>query len=232
MLAVNFLLLSAALFCIGVYGVLARKNGVMVLMSIELILNSVNLNLVAFGPDQRRHRRAGLRPVRDRRRRRRGRRRSGHGADDLPQPPSIDLSDETLGDEGLMLLAAEDRRGTPSRSAGWFLENAWLIPLIPAIAFFVILLFGKRMPQRRQRGRHRQRWSPPSCSPAAPRSSGSSGHRRRPRRRGVPSGAAASADGLAACQRGRVDAASRGAELDVAAERWLESIGEHIDGFA
>ena len=49
MLAVNFLLLSAALFCIGVFGVLARKNAVMVLMSIELILNSVNINLVAFG---------------------------------------------------------------------------------------------------------------------------------------------------------------------------------------
>ncbi len=48
MLAVNFLLLSAALFCIGVYGVIARKNAVMVLMSIELILNSVNLNLIAF----------------------------------------------------------------------------------------------------------------------------------------------------------------------------------------
>ncbi len=48
MLAVNFLLLSAALFCFGVYGVIARKNAVMVLMSIELILNSVNLNLIAF----------------------------------------------------------------------------------------------------------------------------------------------------------------------------------------
>jgi NAD(P)H-quinone oxidoreductase subunit 4L len=44
----QFLLLAAALFCIGVYGVIARKNGVMVLMSIELILNAVNINLVAF----------------------------------------------------------------------------------------------------------------------------------------------------------------------------------------
>jgi len=41
--------LAAALFCIGVYGVLARRNGVMVLMSVELILNAVNINLVAFG---------------------------------------------------------------------------------------------------------------------------------------------------------------------------------------
>jgi NADH:ubiquinone oxidoreductase subunit K len=44
----NFLILGAVLFCIGVYGVIARKNAVMVLMSVELILNSVNLNLLAF----------------------------------------------------------------------------------------------------------------------------------------------------------------------------------------
>jgi NADH:ubiquinone oxidoreductase subunit K len=45
----EMLLLGAVLFCIGVYGVLARRNGVLVLMSIELILNAVNINLVAFG---------------------------------------------------------------------------------------------------------------------------------------------------------------------------------------
>ena len=44
----QFLMLAAALFCIGVYGVIARKNGVLVLMSVELILNAVNINLVAF----------------------------------------------------------------------------------------------------------------------------------------------------------------------------------------
>jgi NADH:ubiquinone oxidoreductase subunit K len=49
MLLNQFLLLAAALFCIGVYGVLARKNGMLVLMSIEIILNAVNINLVAFG---------------------------------------------------------------------------------------------------------------------------------------------------------------------------------------
>jgi NADH:ubiquinone oxidoreductase subunit K len=43
------LFLSAALFSIGVYGVLARRNAVLVLMSIELMLNAVNINLVAFG---------------------------------------------------------------------------------------------------------------------------------------------------------------------------------------
>jgi NADH:ubiquinone oxidoreductase subunit K len=45
----EFLLLAAFLFCTGIYGVLARKNGVLVLMSVELILNSVNINLLAFG---------------------------------------------------------------------------------------------------------------------------------------------------------------------------------------
>ena len=48
MLINEFLLLGAVLFCIGVYGVIARKNAVMVLMSIELVLNAVNLNLLAF----------------------------------------------------------------------------------------------------------------------------------------------------------------------------------------
>ncbi len=45
----QFLMLGAVLFCLGVYGVLARKNAVLVLMSIELILNAVNINLIAFG---------------------------------------------------------------------------------------------------------------------------------------------------------------------------------------
>jgi len=45
----QFLLLGAILFGIGVYGVIARKNTVLVLMSIELILNAVNINLIAFG---------------------------------------------------------------------------------------------------------------------------------------------------------------------------------------
>lgn len=45
----QFLVLSAILFSVGVYGVIAKRNAVMVLMSIELILNAVNINLVAFG---------------------------------------------------------------------------------------------------------------------------------------------------------------------------------------
>lgn len=44
----HYLVVAAALFAIGVVGVLTRRNVVVVLMSIELILNAVNLNLVAF----------------------------------------------------------------------------------------------------------------------------------------------------------------------------------------
>ena len=42
------LVFAGLLFSVGVYGVLARRNAVMVLMAIELMLNAVNLNLVAF----------------------------------------------------------------------------------------------------------------------------------------------------------------------------------------
>ena len=44
----NFLILAAVIFCIGVYGVLAKRNAIIVLMSVELILNAVNINFVAF----------------------------------------------------------------------------------------------------------------------------------------------------------------------------------------
>lgn len=40
--------LAALLFCVGLYGVLARRNAILVLMSVELMLGAVNLNLVAF----------------------------------------------------------------------------------------------------------------------------------------------------------------------------------------
>ena len=43
-----FLVLSSALFCIGLYGVLGRKNAIAMLMGVELMLNAVNINLLAF----------------------------------------------------------------------------------------------------------------------------------------------------------------------------------------
>lgn len=43
-----YLVVSAALFCIGTFGVLSRRNGIAVLMGVELMLNAVNINIVAF----------------------------------------------------------------------------------------------------------------------------------------------------------------------------------------
>ena len=48
MLLTQFLVLGAALFAMGVYGLLVRRNFVLILLSVELMLNAVNLNLVAF----------------------------------------------------------------------------------------------------------------------------------------------------------------------------------------
>lgn len=42
------LLLAALLFCIGVYGLIARRNAVLVLISVEMMLNAVNINLITF----------------------------------------------------------------------------------------------------------------------------------------------------------------------------------------
>ncbi len=43
-----YLIFAAALFCVGLFGVLARKNAIAILMGVELMLNAVNINLVAF----------------------------------------------------------------------------------------------------------------------------------------------------------------------------------------
>ena len=44
----HYLVLSAVLFCIGLYGTLTRRNAVIILMCIELMLNAVNISLIAF----------------------------------------------------------------------------------------------------------------------------------------------------------------------------------------
>ncbi|MFM9330710.1 NADH-quinone oxidoreductase subunit NuoK [Paenibacillus mesotrionivorans] len=44
----SYLMLAAILFCIGLYGALSKKSAIIVLLSVELMLNAVNLNLVAF----------------------------------------------------------------------------------------------------------------------------------------------------------------------------------------
>src|SRR6266705_879014 len=57
----HYLLLGAALFTIGVIGVLTRRNIMIILMSIELMMNAVNINLIAFAAGDR----SGLRDFRD-----------------------------------------------------------------------------------------------------------------------------------------------------------------------
>lgn len=49
MIVSQFLLLAAVLFAMGIYGVLVRRNAILVLLSVELMLAAVNINLVAFG---------------------------------------------------------------------------------------------------------------------------------------------------------------------------------------
>lgn len=44
----HYLILSAVLFCIGLYGALSRRNAIVIMMCIELMLNAVNISLVAF----------------------------------------------------------------------------------------------------------------------------------------------------------------------------------------
>lgn len=48
MLVNQFLVVAALLFSMGVYGLLVRRNTVMILLAVELMLNAVNINLVAF----------------------------------------------------------------------------------------------------------------------------------------------------------------------------------------
>jgi NADH-quinone oxidoreductase subunit K len=45
---IHFQLLAAILFSVGLYGVLARRSAVLILMSIELMLNAVNINIIGF----------------------------------------------------------------------------------------------------------------------------------------------------------------------------------------
>jgi len=44
----NYLIVAAILFCLGLYAVITRRNGIAVLMGVELILNAANINFIAF----------------------------------------------------------------------------------------------------------------------------------------------------------------------------------------
>ncbi len=82
---VHYLMLSAALLLIGTVGVLTRRNIVIILMSIELILNAVNINLIAFSHAWGEPQGADLRHLRDYRRRGGSCCRVGHPDRAVPQ---------------------------------------------------------------------------------------------------------------------------------------------------
>ena len=137
------LFFSAALFSIGVYGVLARRNGVLVLMSIELMLNAVNVNLVAFSQFLQDEVLTGshLHAVRDHRRRCGGRDRPGHRDPDLPEP-----RDHQRGRGQPPQVVGQVEHA--AASGGGLVDLAWLIPVLPLVSFFLISFFGKRLPVR------------------------------------------------------------------------------------
>ena len=97
----HYLSVAAILFTLGIFGIfLNRKNVIIILMSIELILLAVNINLVAFSTLPRRHRRPGVRAAGAHRRGRRGRDRARHPRRLFPQP-RLDRGRRHQPDEGL-----------------------------------------------------------------------------------------------------------------------------------
>ena len=163
MLINQFLILGAVLFCIGVYGVIARKNAVLVLMSIELILNAVNLNLLAFALRNNRPRRPRLRAVRAGGRGRRSRCRPRPGAAHLSQQ-AHDRARRTLRDEGLTTCSL------PRPDGSWRTRiSSRSSRASPSV---LILFIGKTHADEGQRDRHRLDGSRRSCSRSARRTSG------------------------------------------------------------
>jgi hypothetical protein len=132
------LLLATFLFCLGVYGLIARRNAVLVLISVELMLNAVNINLVRVPepavPGRGSRLGSDLRAVHHRRRRRRGRRRSGHRLQPLPQPG----------------IGRRRRRRSHAlvggRPVSTMIEYAWLVPVLPLLSAVAIAAFGKSLP--------------------------------------------------------------------------------------
>ena len=132
-----WLLLAFLLFCIGAFGVLARRNVILVVMSLELMLNAVNIALVAIanfrgGARGRGH---AVRPVHHRAGRRRGHRRPGHRHRQLPQ--QAHRADRHL-------RRAQGLDGGHVEGTEYMKIAVALIPLLPLLGFIVTLLFGKR----------------------------------------------------------------------------------------
>ena len=136
-----WLLLAFLLFCIGAFGVLARRNIILVVMSLEIMLNAVNIALVATanfrgGAPGRGH---AVRPVHHRAGRGRGHRRPGHRHRQLPQ--QAHRADRHL-------RRAQGLTGATWRGPHYMKIAVALIPLLPLLGFIVTLVFGKRWGSR------------------------------------------------------------------------------------
>ena len=129
-----YLILSAILFTIGVVGVLIRRNVLIIFMSVEMMLNAVNLTFVALSQPVPEPERPDLRADGDGRRRGRGRRRAG----DRDDRRSAQGYDEYRGCESVEGLIRELS----------MLDYAWLMLLFPALGTLIIALFGTRLGKR------------------------------------------------------------------------------------
>ena len=152
MTTIQFVLLAALLFSFGVYGLLVRRNAVLVLLAVELMLNAVNINLIAFEATLRSAwRSARCSHLRHHRGRGRGRHRAGHRARDLPQPEVGQHrrtgSSQVVG-PAVVLATEAEHAAREVLTSGPLLEWAWLIVAVPYVASLLIVLVGKRLPRK------------------------------------------------------------------------------------
>jgi len=167
----NYLILSALLFTIGAVGVLVRRNAIVVFMSIELMLNAVNLTLITFSritgnADGQIHR-----LLRDGRRRGGGGDRTGDHPDHLPHAPlrlggrrqpaqvltgghtHMSVRDATVCPAGGLGRfsgtgnsdASERRRRGEIHPASGAFSGLWLLLVLPLAGAAVLLLGGRRL---------------------------------------------------------------------------------------
>lgn len=136
--------LAALLFCTGLYGVLARRNAILVLMSVELMLNAVNLNLVAFDVWLRDalHALPGPDPLHHRDRRRRDRHRPRDRADGVPQPGHLRRRPAARHRRGPRARREQPERGHRVSTT----TLAVLVPLLPFLGAVAGLLLGRTAP--------------------------------------------------------------------------------------
>ena len=156
MTTIQFVLLAALLSAFGVYGLLVRRNAVLVLLAVELMLNAVNITLDRLRSDLRSAWRSARCSSCHHRGRGRGRHRAGDRAHDLPQPEVGQHrrtgSSQVVGPAVILATEAE-HAAREVLTSGPLLEWAWLIVAVPYVATLLIVLVGKRLPEGGRAGR-------------------------------------------------------------------------------